>query len=142
MTQPSPSDEGAPDASCHAAIPGRVNVAPGDFERLVAETMDSLPDWVMPILTEVAVLVEDEEPAATRRPGRTLLGRYRGIPRASYGSRPPGTLPDTITLYRLAILNACTSTSEVPGRVRSVLLHELGHAYGLDERRLRELGVY
>lgn len=142
MTQPIASDEGAHDAPFHAGIRGRVNVTPGDFERLVAETMDSLPDWVMPILAEVAVLVEDEEPAATRRPGRMLLGLYRGLPRSSYGSRPPGTLPDTITLYRLAILSACAKSSEVPGRVRSVLLHEIGHAYGLGERRLRELGVY
>ena len=137
MTQPFRSAEGGHDASS-AAIPGPVDMPAGDFERLVAEAMDSLPDWVMPILTEVAVLVEDAEPASTRRPGRTLLGVYRGIPRSTYGSRPPGP----ITLCRLAILNACTSTGEVPGRVKSVLLHELGHAYGLDERRLRELGVY
>ena len=112
------------------------------FEPLVADAMDALPDWVMPVLSEIAVLVEDEQPAAEATPGVMLLGVYRGISRTRYGGRPAGALPDTITLYRIPILLTCASPEDAPGRVLKVLGHEVGHALGLSESRLRELGWY
>ena len=60
----------------------------------------------------------------------------------SGGGRIPGSLPDRIELYRVPILQVCRSPEEVADRVRKVLGHEIGHALGLDEARLRELGWY
>ena len=51
-----------------------------------------------------------------------------------------GTLPDTITLYRIPIVEVCARPEDVPAKVRTVLVHEVGHAMGLGEARLRELG--
>jgi predicted Zn-dependent protease with MMP-like domain len=113
---------------------------PDQFEPLVADALDALPDWIMPIVAEIAVIVEDEQPAAETRPGIMLLGQYRGYPRTHYGGRPPGTLPDTITLYRIPILLTSPRPEDVPDRVLKVLGHEVGHALGLPEARLRELG--
>ncbi|WP_380168997.1 metallopeptidase family protein [Jannaschia sp. R86511] len=113
-----------------------------EFEKVVAEVVDTLPDEVAGLLAQVALLVQDEEDDAGDHPGRRLLGVYRGIPRTRYGGRPSGVLPDTITLYRLPILSGCARREDVPGRVRTVLLHEVGHAVGLSEHRLRELGVF
>ncbi len=113
-----------------------------EFERLVAETLDALPAWIAPIVAEIAVLVEDEEDPSLAAPGVRRLGVFHGIPRTRKGGRVPGTLPDTITLYRLPILRACTNLTDVPDRVLKVLGHEVGHAMGLSESRLRELGWY
>ena len=113
-----------------------------EFEPLVVEALDALPDWVMPIVSEIVVLVEDEQPAAEASPGVMLLGLYRGFPRTRYSGRPSGSLPDTITLYRIPILLTSPSPEDVPGRVLKVLGHEGGHALGLSEARLRELGWY
>ena len=110
------------------------------FEAMVVDALDSLPDWVAPVVAEIAVLVEDEQPASERRPGVLLLGLYRGVPRTSHYGRAPGTLPDTITLYRIPIVEVCRRLEDVPDRVRTVLVHEVGHAMGLPEERLRELG--
>lgn len=110
------------------------------FEAMVVDALDSLPDWVLPVVREIAVLVEDEPAATERRPGVLLLGLYRGIPRTTHYGRAPGTLPDTITLYRIPIVEVCDRVEDVPDRVRRVLVHEVGHAMGLSERRLRELG--
>ncbi len=110
------------------------------FEAMVVDALDSLPTWVQAVVSEIAVLVEDEQAESERRPGVLLLGLYRGIPRTSHYGRTPGTLPDTITLFRAPIVKACTTVEEVPARVRTVLVHEIGHAMGLSEARLRELG--
>ncbi|MBZ5740471.1 metallopeptidase family protein [Nocardioides mangrovi] len=110
------------------------------FEAMVVDALDSLPAWVQPVVAEIAVLVEDEQPAAERKPGTLLLGLYRGVPRTSHYGRAPGTLPDTITLYRVPIVEVCARAEDVPTKVRTVLVHEVGHAMGLGEARLRELG--
>ncbi|MFC4855867.1 metallopeptidase family protein [Actinophytocola glycyrrhizae] len=115
---------------------------PEEFEPLVVDALDALPDWVVPIVAEIAVIVEDEQPADEARPGVMLLGQYRGFSRTRYGGRPSGALPDTITLYRIPILLTSPRPEDVPGRVLKVLGHEVGHALGLSEARLRELGWY
>lgn len=111
------------------------------FEQLVRDAIDALPDWVAPLVDEMAVTVEDL-PHESLPPGHTLLGLYRGFPRTRYGGRPAGTLPDVITLYRVPILATCTEAADVPDRVLKVLGHEVGHALGLSDDRLRELGWY
>lgn len=110
------------------------------FEVMVVEALDSLPDWVIAVVNEIAVLVEDEQEESQRRPGVLLLGLYRGVPRTSHYGRTPGTLPDTITLYRIPIVGVCARLEDVHDRVRTVLLHEVGHALGMSEAELRDLG--
>jgi predicted Zn-dependent protease with MMP-like domain len=110
------------------------------FEAMVVDALDSLPDWVIPIVAEIAVLVEDDQPPDEQRPGVLLLGLYRGIPRTTHYGRAPGTLPDTITLYRNPILAVCEHPEDVAPRVRKVLVHEVGHAMGIGEDELRALG--
>lgn len=110
------------------------------FEAMVVDALDSLPEWVQRVVGEIAVLVEDEQEESERRPGVLLLGRYRGIPRTTHYGRAPGTLPDTITLYRIPIVEVCARLADVPDRVRKVLVHEVGHAMGMAEGELRELG--
>ncbi len=115
-------------------------VPPDTFEAMVLDALDALPDWVMPIVSEIAVSVEDQQDPAEAHEGVLCLGLYRGIPRTRFAGRAPGTLPDTITLYRIPILTVCERPEDVPGRVLRVLGHEVGHALGLGEARLRELG--
>lgn len=117
-----------------AAVPAEV------FDDLVRDAMDVLPDWVAPILDEMVVTVEDR--SAEESPGRVLLGTYRGVPSTRYGGRPAGSLPGVITLYREPILATCSDLAELPARVLKVLGHEVGHALGLSEDRLRELGWF
>lgn len=113
-----------------------------EFEDLVRDALDALPEWTVPTLAEIAVLVEDVPKPGATRPGSTLLGLYRGIPVTAHGGRVPGSMPSTITLYRLPILSACASREDVPNKVFKVLGHEVGHAMGLPEAELRELGWF
>lgn len=121
---------------------GPVRMTHEAFEGLVRDALDALPDWTAPFLAEIAVLVDDEPEPGTTRPGTTLLGLFRGVPLTTLGGRAPGSLPDTITLYRLPILAACASPEDVRARVLRVLGHEVGHAMGIGEDELRSLGWY
>jgi predicted Zn-dependent protease with MMP-like domain len=116
------------------------SVSPDQFDAMVIDAIDSLPDWVITIMAEIAVIVDEDQEPATKRDGVLCLGRYRGVPRTSHYGRAPGTLPDTITLYRIPILAVCHHPEDVPQRVRKVLVHEVGHALGFGEAELRALG--
>jgi predicted Zn-dependent protease with MMP-like domain len=49
-------------------------------------------------------------------------------------------LPDVITLFRDAILARCRTDEEFVKEVRTTVLHELAHHFGIDDDRLHELG--
>jgi predicted Zn-dependent protease with MMP-like domain len=51
-----------------------------------------------------------------------------------------GVLPDRITIYRQAICSICQTEQEVARQVRQTVIHEVAHHFGIDDRRLRELG--
>jgi predicted Zn-dependent protease with MMP-like domain len=111
------------------------------FERLVSDALAELPEWVQEAVGEVAILVDDLPPEQWQGAG-LLLGQFHGVARSRRGARVPGSLPDRIELYRIPILRVCNSPEEVTARVRKVLGHEIGHALGVGEERLRELGWY
>jgi predicted Zn-dependent protease with MMP-like domain len=105
------------------------------FEELVTDALDGLPHEIGALMDNVAVFVE----AGSATSG--LLGLYQGIPlthRQNYGVGM--VMPDRITIYRDAILAHCQSDDDVVQQVRITVVHEVGHHFGLDDRRLRELG--
>ncbi len=117
------------------------------FEQLVVQALQTLPAWVHEKMDNVDITV-DEVPSAAqiRRLGlpshATLMGLYEGVPKTRRSHGYGMVLPDKITLFRRPILAACRTPQEVRERIRKVVIHELGHHFGLDENRLRELGAY
>ncbi len=132
-----------------------------EFEQLVAEGYDLLPEWVKKKIKNVAVLVEDEPSAEIRKreglePHETLLGYYRGVPLSERGDMygvGGAVLPDTITIFQKPILDAAAQESShgvgIEGvsediykeRVRKIVAdtvwHEFAHHFGMDEYEVR-----
>lgn len=110
-----------------------------EFDQLVAEAMDALPEWVHERLDNVQVFVEDDPPQG--EPG--LMGRYVGVPLTDRGNNYTWAMPDRITLYRSTIER---SSGHDPDRVRHAVIHtvvhEFAHHFGISDERLRELGAY
>lgn len=111
-----------------------IEVEPERFEEMVASALDRLPEDLGRLMQNVAVTVEH----GPGPPG--LLGLYQGVPLTSRTTNYAGVLPDHITIYRLAICAICNTEQEVAEEVRRTVIHEVAHHFGIDDRRLDELG--
>ncbi|WP_217915846.1 metallopeptidase family protein [Miltoncostaea marina] len=106
-----------------------------EFEELVAEAMDAVPEPFASALDEVAVVVEDHAPPGMGR----LYGLYTGVPLIE-GVVPSGMLPPRIAIYMHPLMEDFDDPATLVEEVRVTVLHELGHHLGMDERQLDELG--
>lgn len=107
------------------------------FERLVDQAVDQIPEKLARQVVNVAVVVEDEPPPDA--PG--LLGLYQGIPLTERGAGSyAGVLPDTITVYRGPLTRMCQTVEQLIEQVTITVVHEIGHYFGIEEHRLHELG--
>ena len=114
-----------------------------DFEGLVADAIDSLPSEIASRMENVEVVVEDEpSPAllATLEPGTSLFGLYHGIPLTKRGAAYGNVLPDKISIYRGPITRYWRTPDRIRAQIRRTVIHEIGHYFGMDEKRLHELG--
>ncbi len=109
-------------------------IAPEEFEQLVADALDGIPEHLGTAMENVAVVVEARAPA-----GR-LLGLYEGVPLTERGDHYFAAVPDRITIFKAAICASCSDAPEVVALVRKVVIHEVGHHFGIDDERLEELG--
>ena len=116
-----------------------------EFEKLIEEGYEKLPDWVRAKIKNVAVLIEDEPSEEVRvREGLgehdTLLGYYQGIPLTERGEHYGigATMPDTITLYVEPILHAAEEDGlPVAQVIAETIWHEFAHHFGMDEHEVR-----
>lgn len=104
------------------------------FEEHVRRALDSLPPELARALENVEVVVEDEHPEDP-----DLLGLYEGVPLTERGDWA-GSLPDRVTIFRLPLEESFADPAELEREIRITVLHELAHAFGIDEGRLDELG--
>jgi predicted Zn-dependent protease with MMP-like domain len=110
----------------------------GEFAGWVEEALASLPGELREAMWNVGLVIEDEPP-----PGQPLLGLYQGVPLTQRGSSYGAVLPDKITIYRGPLERLYGHDRELLGReVRRVVLHEVGHHFGISDDRLRELDRY
>ena len=118
-----------------------------EFEDLVEEAFEGLPEQFRHHIENVRIIVDDVDAPQTRRKvgiraGSMLLGLYEGVPLnkrgEGYGMYP--VVPDTITLFQRNIESVARSEAAVRRSVREVLIHELGHYFGMSEEEIRNAG--
>ena len=107
-----------------------------EFEQLVEDALETIPQEFARAIDNLAFFVEDESPAN----GPELFGLYEGVPLTQRGHWYAGVQPDRITIYRLPILRACWSRWEAVDQVAKTVVHEVGHYFGISDQRLHELG--
>jgi predicted Zn-dependent protease with MMP-like domain len=114
-----------------------------DFERLVEEAWETIPETFRERFSNLTVLIEDEPrrehlKTAGVGPGDTLLGLYQGIPLSQRGWSYNMALPDQVTLFQGPIERAARSKREIPQIVYETLWHELAHHLGMNEQEVRQ----
>jgi predicted Zn-dependent protease with MMP-like domain len=116
-----------------------------DFEALAAASWDRLPAEFRKLCGDLEIRVEDfaldevldeldvESPL-------DLMGLYQGtsLARASVGDVPQA--PNMVFLYRRAIIDYWAESEETLGAlVTHVLVHEIGHHFGLSDQDMERL---
>jgi predicted Zn-dependent protease with MMP-like domain len=107
---------------------------PAEFEALVAEALDGIPEEFARYLENVSVLVEDEP-----EDDEDLYGLYDGVP-LSERTHDFAAPPDRIIIYRGPLVRDFRSRKAIRRQIRLTIVHEIAHFFGLDERRIRRLG--
>ena len=110
------------------------------FEAVVRETVDGLPEWVQNALDNLEILVMEEADEDLDPEGEGLLGLYLGLPLPERGVDYAGELPDVIYIFRLPHLELGLPADELREEVARTLIHEVAHYFGIDDDHLDEIG--
>ena len=107
------------------------------FEEHVRAALDSLPPELQRAMSNVEIVVEDEN-----REDPDLFGLYLGIPLTERGiDGYDGALPDKIAIYRIPLEEEFGDDPQVlEEEIRITVVHEIAHHFGIDEDRIAELG--
>ena len=115
-----------------------------EFEETVVAALKRLPKSIKGKMENVDVVVERRasqevlNEMGLRSPSE-LLGLYQGVPYDRRGFYYGNVLPDKITLFQNPIESICQTKEEVKEKIKEVVIHEVGHYFGLDDEKLREL---
>lgn len=116
-----------------------------DLLELAEDALAAIPAELRAMVRGVAIIVEEvAEDELVAEMGLDsaweLTGLYRGVPLTAKSSGDVPDQPDTIHLYREAILLEWIETGEDLFRlVRNVLIHEVGHHFGLSDADIARL---
>jgi predicted Zn-dependent protease with MMP-like domain len=115
------------------------------FEELITESIRELPDEFRSKLENIAIMVEDYPSQELRdqmelSPDDTLFGLYEGVPLTERGFFAQPLYPDRILIFQRAIEDECDSPEEIKEELKTTIVHEIAHFFGMDDDYLEELG--
>jgi len=118
-----------------------MSISQEQFEDIVDEAIESLPDKFKDKMHNVAIMVEDwPSHAQLRKLGigskYSLFGLYEGYRQASRRN----VLPDRITIFRMPIIHSCRTPNACRNQIISTVKHEIAHHFGSDEIGARKAG--
>jgi len=116
-----------------------LSVTDEEFDRLITQAMDELPQKYIKALDNVAILYADEPDEYQAQQSHLddhhiLLGLYEGIPLTQRGSGYSFVLPDKITLFKTPLLQVSADAKDFFEHVKRTLWHEIAHYYGLSHQ--------
>ena len=113
------------------------------FSALVDEAVASIPEDFRSrldnILIEVQPIAAPEVYRGLSKNPWGLLGVYQGVPYRQRGPWYGNVLPDRILIFQKPIELQARTAAEIRKLVRQVVIHEVGHYFGLSDDELRRL---
>ncbi len=114
------------------------------FEYLVEKAYSAIPEEFRKKIENVVISVEDyptrdDMEKLKLRKDSLLLGLYRGVPLPKRSVWQVASFPDEIVIYQKDIERICRNEKEIEDKVNEVLIHEIGHYFGLSDKEIYEL---
>jgi len=116
-----------------------------DIEALAAEAFAALPEHFRQLCTDLVIRVEDFASdevldAMGLQSEFDLLGLFQGVGLPFQAPSAPTAMPNMVWLYRRPILDYWAEHEETLGDiVTHVLVHEIGHHFGLSDDDIAEI---
>ena len=121
-----------------------IRLSEEEFDELVQQALDSLPEEFLQYMENVSVEVRPLPSRRQDRHGKSrrtlLLGLYEGVPLTKKSVSAPWEWPEQIFIFQRNIEAVCGTREEIVQQVRKTVLHEVGHHFGMDEKDLRRWG--
>ena len=116
------------------------------FVSLVHQALSDVPHPFREYLKELDIVVKRRPSAADLveadlESGESMYGFYRGVPLPERDSGYHMALPDVIHIYQEPLEEDFPDERELIVEIRTTVLHELAHHFGIDDHRLGEIGM-
>jgi len=116
-----------------------------EFEKVVEEVIESLPEIFREKLENLVIIVEDwpsnsDLKSLGLRSRDTLFGLYKGVPLTKRGALFGNFPPDCIVIFKKPLEKAFRDINDMKREIAKTVMHEIAHHFGFDEEMLRKLG--
>lgn len=115
-------------------------MTPAEFDAVVHAAIDELPAEFRAAFNNIDLLILDTPSEQLGFDADDLLGLYTGTPLTERPAVMAGDEPDIIYVFREPHLALGLSRVELKHEIRTTVLHEVAHYFGIDDDRLTELG--
>jgi predicted Zn-dependent protease with MMP-like domain len=113
------------------------------FEEVVRQALETVPEEIAERMSNVDVEVQDwatpRQLTSARVTRGTLLGLYQGIPLTRRTSGYNMVPPDKIIIFQGPLEHIARDEDDLVRRVRSTVVHEVAHHFGISDARLRQI---
>lgn len=121
------------------------HVSKGRFAELVGRALEELPEPFAGFVEEVPVEIRTRPTVKQLKDlgleeDELLLGLYQGRPRTERSVEDSARMPDVIYIFQEDIELVSDSEADLIREVRTTVLHEVGHHFGMSEEDLDQLG--
>jgi predicted Zn-dependent protease with MMP-like domain len=114
-----------------------VVVSDEEFDAMVDQALDSIPEELAKLCQNVVVLIEEWP---TNGVPIDTLGLYDGVALPERHANHAGLLPDRILIYRQPLLDFCRDEADLREQIEITIVHEIAHFFGIGHDLLHELG--
>jgi predicted Zn-dependent protease with MMP-like domain len=116
------------------------------FISLVHQALRDVPPPFKDHLRKIDIVVKRRPNPADLRdadlaPDESMYGFYRGVPLTERDSGYQMVAPDVIDIYQEPLEEDFPDERQLVKEIRTTVLHELAHFFGIDDDRLDELGL-